>query len=267
MASISRRIEGAGILIHYKHYIIVGLGGRHIKDKFGSFINPKTGSKFVLSGYDKHSKPLCEELSNLQTYSESSSFDDAKAHFSKIADELSKANNQPIQYSTPVIIDGKYKTRFLFIDPEESKWGIPKGGAYKGETAEETAIRETDEEIGIRLSTSLFTPLLNKDGAQVIKNKYAIFIATIENPAAIPVLKKLTEDRQQKHYGELFNVLPVSIEKLLAMSETNDLNPITVAAVKAFAAQIGVPIPPSATPKTRRRKRSTRKNEGWRKRF
>lgn len=251
----TRRIDGAGILIHYKHYILIGLGGRFMSDKLREFVNPKTGSKFSSR----------EELSELQTYSESSSFEDAKAHFSTIVRELSKANGQPIQYSKPVIIEGRYKTRFLFIDPEESKWGIPKGGAHKGETAEETAIRETDEEIGICLDTSVFAPLLGKDGTPLVANKYAVFIATIESPSGIHILKRITEDRQKEHYGELFNVVPVSIEKILAMSD--DLNPISAAAVKAFAAQIGVPIPASATPKTRRRKRSTRKNEGWRKRF
>lgn len=49
-----------------------------------------------------------------------------------------------------------YEDKILLVHPRGAKpdimWGIPKGKQEKGESIAETAVRETEEEVGIRLS-------------------------------------------------------------------------------------------------------------------
>ena len=45
---------------------------------------------------------------------------------------------------------GPYGYRFLIIQHQEGHWGFPKGHIEKGETPEQTATREFQEETGIK---------------------------------------------------------------------------------------------------------------------
>lgn len=69
----------------------------------------------------------------------------------------------------PVIKDKEYKFLILLHTGLENNWSFPKGHVEDGETAIQTALRELEEETGIKDVEILDLPILNEEYS-IIRN-------------------------------------------------------------------------------------------------
>lgn len=99
-----------------------------------------------------------------------------------------------------------YKNKLLLIHPTGNSWqgsyGYPKGRIDAGETPWETALRETEEEIGIRIPERLLSKaphelnyIVKKKNAKIYKTSY-YFICKIENLSDIGLNSEVVPKNQ-----------------------------------------------------------------------
>ena len=77
---------------------------------------------------------------------------------------------------------------FLFVQHKSGHWSLPKGRAEKGETEKEAAIREFEEETGIRKYTILDDPVFYeaytlKRGKEKVRKTVTYYISIVLDPA------------------------------------------------------------------------------------
>ena len=106
-------------------------------------------------------------------------------------DTLIKMKKMKVSAGTAII----YKDKILLCHPTKSKWtntfSPPKGGLDKGETLIEAALRETREEVGIRLTPSQISNIddpmefIYTNAKGIVHKKVYIFVVKIRNLSEI----------------------------------------------------------------------------------
>ncbi len=100
----------------------------------------------------------------------------------------------------PISLDEKNEPRFLLVQHHAGHWGFPKGHPEKGESPMESAIRECDEETGVKLSFVLESPFFEerysfeKRSGQRVEKVVTYFLAVVSSEKA---------KRQEKEIADL----------------------------------------------------------------
>lgn len=110
-----------------------------------------------------------------------------------------------------ILFDEKIKKYFLVYGRKSGKWGFPKGHMERGETEEDTALREFFEETGYRFSSTI-----NLKEKYIVKNNI-YFKVNIKNSNDLVQVGNSIPDNNEIEKTQWFflsEILDMNIQKL-----------------------------------------------------
>ncbi len=176
------------------------------------YSNPKDLKTFVLK--------CCAKFSDKQIFIYSADINNLWQEFSSLFEVRKAAGG--------LVINKQDKSLFI---KRNGKWDLPKGHAEKGESMEETALREVEEECGIN-NLSIKEPLLvtyhtyKLQSARILKEVHWFTMEYTGNYEGTPQteegITKVKWIKRKKHDKVLANTYPAIADVLNAFYELHD---------------------------------------------
>ena len=112
----------------------------------------------------------------------------------------------------------------LLIQDSKNRWTIPKGHVEPGETAKQTAIREINEETGLRkIKLSSWLGKIHfkyRRIAKLVLMTTQIYLVHALDPKETPVKEKWMNDIKWFHFSDALDVIEYEdIEKLMLIAK------------------------------------------------
>ena len=187
--------KGAGIILHYndgkKSYALVGKETRYLSD-FNIPID--------INNYERKEKEN-------QTYEEMSKY------YSDKAKELSKIilfdKEMYISYDKPYIKNNEWNVNMRVVKHENDKdnYGMPKGGKDdRDKDPKDTAIRELEEEVGVKIEKSRLILL-------EVERHYHFYQVKISEEE-VKKIKEMIEKMREENVGEMHDLQFMEISEI-----------------------------------------------------
>lgn len=135
---------------------------------------------------------------------------------------------QIVKAAGGIVVNEKNKLLFMF---RRGKWDLPKGKLDKGETLEQCAVRETEEETGLK-NVEMVRPLLttyhtyDENGHHILKETYWYFLSVKGEQPLVPQASEQIEQLEWADPADLSkylnNTYPSVREVLKAAGWTAD---------------------------------------------
>ena len=190
---------GGAILVYFtgidrKVYILTGKEGRYLTDKYPADVSR-------IEAFQTSDKRTKEE---------------AKSFFSGKAKEFEGQYRIRVNFSQLTGEPGKFHTKYVYLPDKESKdfkYGIPKGRVEPGESGLDAAKREFQEEVGVRMGSSMEIEFLTKTRF----DNYYIYRHEVPPTLIDDFNTKLMDTQKIRgNYGEMFHVQMRSLDIIIA---------------------------------------------------